>query len=235
MAADLRTEMVGSSYLVLPNGEPPHPGVVIIHEVYGLNNNIRDICHRFAEQGYAALGVDLFAGRTKPICMARIFVDWLAGRLDSFVVGDLKAAVTQLSQRPEVDGSRIGAVGFCLGGTLALAWACTDGRLKAIEPYYGSAPRRREALRRLCPVVGSWPEKDFHHGRRWNARNGVEQDWCGARSQGVPRCETFVLQRSRCELRCGGRRRLMAARTGVFRQARKNRAGCNLRPLTCDP
>jgi carboxymethylenebutenolidase len=58
----------------------------------------------------------------------------------------------------------MGAVGFCLGGTLALTWACTDGRLKAIGPYYGSAPRRREALSRLCPVVGSWPENDFTTG-----------------------------------------------------------------------
>jgi carboxymethylenebutenolidase len=164
MAAALRTQMLGASYLVLPEGALPHPGVVVIHELYGLNDNIRDICHRFAEQEYVALGVDLFAGRNKPICMARIFVDWLAGRLDDFAVADLKVALGQLIDRPEVDNSRVGAVGFCLGGTLALAWACTDGRLKAIGPYYGSAPRRREALRRLCPVVGSWPDKDFTSG-----------------------------------------------------------------------
>jgi len=160
----LRTQLLGTSYLVLPDGTPPYPGVVVIHELYGLNDNIRDICHRFAEQGYAALGVDLFARRNKAICMARIMVDWLAGRLDDFAVADLKAALARLVERPEVDAGRVGAVGFCLGGTLALTWACTDSRLKAIGPYYGSAPRRREALRRLCPVVGSWPEKDFTSG-----------------------------------------------------------------------
>jgi len=42
-----------------------------------------------------------------------------------------------------------------------LTWACTDNRLKAIAPYYGTAPRPREAIRRLCPVVGSWPDNDF--------------------------------------------------------------------------
>jgi len=156
--------MLGSSYLVLPEAAPPHPGVVVIHELYGLNDNIRDICHRLAERGYATLGVDLFAGRNKAICMARIMVDWLTGRLDDFAVADLKTALAQLVEQPEVDNQRVGAVGFCLGGTLALTWACTDGRLKAIGPYYGSAPRRREALRRLCPVVGSWPEKDFTSG-----------------------------------------------------------------------
>ena len=149
---------------LLPDGKGPHPAVVVIHEAYGLNDNIKDISARFAEQGYAALAVDLFAGRNKTICMARILVDWLAGRLDDFAVADVKAALAQLTDRPEVDNRRVGAVGFCLGGTLALTWACTDGRLKAIGPYYGSAPRRREALRRLCPVVGSWPEKDFTSG-----------------------------------------------------------------------
>jgi carboxymethylenebutenolidase len=57
-AVETQTEMVGTSYLVLPNGEVPSPGVVVIHELHGLNDNVRDICHRFADQGYAALGVD---------------------------------------------------------------------------------------------------------------------------------------------------------------------------------
>lgn len=57
----MRTEQLGASYLALPAGPGPHPGVVVIHELYGLNDNIRDICGRLAGQGYAALGVDLFA------------------------------------------------------------------------------------------------------------------------------------------------------------------------------
>jgi carboxymethylenebutenolidase len=42
-----------------------------------------------------------------------------------------------------------------------LTWACTDDRLAAIAPFYGAAPKPREAIRRLCPVVGSWPDHDF--------------------------------------------------------------------------
>jgi carboxymethylenebutenolidase len=42
-----------------------------------------------------------------------------------------------------------------------LTWACTDNRLAAIAPFYGTAPKPREAIRRMCPVVGSWPGKDF--------------------------------------------------------------------------
>jgi len=54
------------------------------------------------------------------------------------------------------------------GGTFAIAWACTDDRLKAIAPYYASNPRPLEAVARLCPVVGSYPTGDFttSHGQK---------------------------------------------------------------------
>jgi carboxymethylenebutenolidase len=48
-----------------------------------------------------------------------------------------------------------------MGGGFAIAWACTDSRLKAIAPFYGANPRPIELAKRLCPVVGSYPEKDF--------------------------------------------------------------------------
>jgi carboxymethylenebutenolidase len=162
----VRTQSLGNGYLALPDGSGPHPGVVVIHEAYGLNDNIRDICGRLAHQGYAALGVDLFAGRNRGVCMARIVAGWLMGSLEDFGVRDLKSALDQLASRPDVDAERIGAIGFCMGGMYAITWACTDRRLRAIAPYYGSAPRRKEALRRLCPVVGSWPARDFTTGAR---------------------------------------------------------------------
>jgi len=73
----------------------------------------------------------------------------------------LKASLTYLATRPEVDPQRIGAIGYCMGGAFAIAWACTDDRLKAIAPYYAANPRPLDAVQRLCPVVGSYPEKDF--------------------------------------------------------------------------
>jgi carboxymethylenebutenolidase len=157
----MRIESLPNSYLALPDGAEPHPGLVVIHEAFGLNDNIRDICRRLAEQGYAALGVDLFDGRNRAVCMARMFIGGMAGNLDYFGVPALKAALGRLADHPEVDAGRIGAIGFCLGGSIVLTWACTDNRLKAIAPWYGSAPRPKEAIRRLCPVVGSWPGKDF--------------------------------------------------------------------------
>ncbi|WP_329478698.1 dienelactone hydrolase family protein [Kribbella sp. NBC_01484] len=157
----MRTESLESSYLALPDEGGPFAGVVVVHEAFGLNDNIRDICGRFAGGGYAALGVDLFEGRSRAVCMARMLVGGLAGNLDYYGVPGLKDALGRLAGHPDVDGERIGAIGFCLGGSIVLTWACTEARLTAVAPFYGSAPRPREAIRRLCPVVGSWPGKDF--------------------------------------------------------------------------
>jgi carboxymethylenebutenolidase len=157
----MKTENVEGAFLALPDAPGPSPGVVVVHEASGLNDNIRDICRRLAAEGYVAMGVDLFEGRSRAVCMARMLLGGLAGSLDYYGVPALKTAVGALSQRPDVDADRIGAVGFCLGGSIVLTWGCTDQRLNAIAPFYGAAPKPREAIRRLCPVVGSWPGKDF--------------------------------------------------------------------------
>jgi carboxymethylenebutenolidase len=151
----------GGGYLAMPDAPGPHPGVVVIHEAYGLNENIKDITGRFASEGYAALAVDLFSGRNRTICMARYMAGMLGGSVNRYGIADLKQALTHLSGLPEVDPQRVGAIGFCMGGGFAIAWACTDRRLKAIAPFYAANPRPLDLVERACPVVGSYPEKDF--------------------------------------------------------------------------
>jgi len=150
-----------SGYLARPEGDGPFPGVVIIHEIYGLNENIKSIAGRFAAEGYAALAVDLFAGRNRTLCMFRFMSGALLNSLNHSGIKDLKAALDYFAEQPFVDPQGVGAIGFCLGGGFAIAWACTDRRLKVIAPFYGSNPRPLEAARRLCPVVGSYPGLDF--------------------------------------------------------------------------
>src|SRR5947209_11425309 len=148
-------------YMARPEGDGPFPGIVVIHEIYGLNDNMKDIARRFADQGYVALAVDLFAGRNRAICMFRLMGGMLLNSLNNSSIHDLKAALTFLSEQLGVDDSRLGAVGYCMGGSYAIAWACTDDRLKAIAPYYAMNPRPLEAVNRLCPVVGSYPGSDI--------------------------------------------------------------------------
>ena len=152
-------QLVG--FFARPEGDGPFPGLVVIHEIFGLTENIKRWAQRFAEAGYAALAVDLFAGRNRTMCMFSMMSGLAFNSLNHQGVRDLKATLTYLEAQPAVDRERVGAVGYCLGGSLAIAWACTDNRLKAIAPYYAQNPRPQEALQRLCPVVGSYPDKDF--------------------------------------------------------------------------
>ncbi|GAC1513758.1 MAG: dienelactone hydrolase family protein [Candidatus Dormibacteraceae bacterium] len=156
-----RTELKGGGYLATPDGAGPHPGLIVIHEAFGLNDNIKDITRRFADAGYVALAVDLFTDRNRAVCMTRYMAGLLLGSVNAYGINDLKTALTFLAKKRDVDAQRMGAVGFCMGGGFAVSWACTDSRLKVIAPFYSTNPRPSEILRRLCPVVGSYPEKDF--------------------------------------------------------------------------
>lgn len=149
------------AYLAKPAGAGPFPGVVVIHEIFGLNENIRDIARRFAREGYAALAVDLFSAGSRAACMTHIFYGILVRPLRNGVVGDLRAALDVLRGRPEVEAQRVGVIGFCMGGSYALQLACVDEDLRAASVFYGQNPRPLDAVADACPIVGSYPEKDF--------------------------------------------------------------------------
>jgi carboxymethylenebutenolidase len=151
----------GGGFLALPSTRGKHAGVVVIHEAYGLNDPIKDVAKRFAESDYVALAVDLFSDRNRALCMARYLGGMLRGAVERPGIEDLKFALSHLVTLPEVDPQRVGAIGFCMGGSFAVAWACTDDRLKAIAPFSASNPRPLSAVARMCPVVGSYPARDF--------------------------------------------------------------------------
>jgi carboxymethylenebutenolidase len=149
------------SFFVKPEGPGSFPGLVVIHEAFGLNDNIRGIASRFAEQGYAALAVDLFSNRNRVLCMLQAFHGMLIRPLHNPMLADLSSSIHFLQNQAGVDSSRIGAVGFCMGGGYALQLAVTDKGMKAASVFYGTAPRPLEAFAESCPIVGSYPEKDF--------------------------------------------------------------------------
>ncbi len=157
-------DQVMDAYWVVPDGPGPFPGVVVIHEIYGLNDNIRDIARRFAAAGYAALAIDLFSGKSRPLCLMRIVYGMLLRPLKNGVVKDLEATLSYLRAQPEVDKTRVGMIGFCMGGGYALQLACVDGDMRAASVFYGANPRPLDAVARACPIVGSYPEKDFTAG-----------------------------------------------------------------------
>ncbi len=158
----------------------PNPGVLVIHEAFGLNDDIAGKCERLAAMGYVALAPDLYSGRgPKPFCVMRAMRELRAGRGQAF--DDLDAARRWLTTLPQTDPSRIGVVGFCMGGGFALLYA-VRAPVGAAAVFYGAVPEDAEALEGICPVVASYGGRDrvFRpHGERL-ARHlqqlGVEHD-----------------------------------------------------------
>lgn len=152
------------------------PAVVVIHEIYGLNENIKSVADRFAEQGFVALAVDLYSGRNKTLCMVQTMGDLLLKKPHQKTgVADLRASLNYLLEQSGVDSNRVGAIGFCSGGHYALAWASTDQRVKVIAPYYAVNPRPLESVRQVCPVVASYPTKDITAGQGHKLEAALEQ------------------------------------------------------------
>lgn len=166
--------------LALPSAPGRRPAVVVIHEIWGLNDDIRRIAGRVADLGYVALAPDLFdTGGTRTLCVLRTFFALRRGEGPAFA--DLEAARAWLATRPEVDAARTGVVGFCLGGSFALLWA-TQAPLRAAGVFYGEVPKTAERLRGVCPVVAGYGGRDrvfASQGERLArllAEAGVEHD-----------------------------------------------------------
>jgi carboxymethylenebutenolidase len=149
-------------------GAGPHPGVVVLHESFGLNDDIRRIAGRFAEAGYTALAPDLYSHGRRIVCLSRVIVDMVRGAV-AREVGDIHAAREALAARPEVDGARIAVAGFCQGGGFALIAGSRPG-FSAAAVNYGMVPADRSQLDGLCPVVASYGARDRIVGRNMAER-----------------------------------------------------------------
>jgi carboxymethylenebutenolidase len=146
------------AYLAEPAGGTG-PGVVVIQEWWGLVDHIRDVCDRFAREGFVALAPDLYRGErtSDPDVAGRLMMDLEIPR----AAGDLDAAVAYLLGREATAGPRVGAVGFCMGGQLALYAATRNRRVGAVVDFYGVHPNVVLDLSGLeAAVLGIFGERD---------------------------------------------------------------------------
>jgi carboxymethylenebutenolidase len=146
------------AYLAVPSGDPPWPGVVVLHEAFGLNADIRAHADRFAGRGYLALAPDLFSlGRPKARCVLGAFRALSKSSGPAFDA--IEAARAALARRSDATG-RVGVIGFCLGGGFALL-AAPRGWFQAASVNYGVVPKDADTLLRgACPIVASYGAKD---------------------------------------------------------------------------
>ena len=141
--------------LTVPDGaNGPVPGVLMIYEIFGMSDEMRRVARELAAEGYVVLIPDLFARGVRALCVAATMRAMVTGH--GAAMDDLEAARRWLAGRPEVDGTRIGTIGFCMGGGFALLLAGT-GLYKVSAPFYGRPPD----LPRSCPVVASFGGRDL--------------------------------------------------------------------------
>lgn len=144
------------AHLVRPSGEGPWPGVVMLHEAFGVNDVFLRQAERLAEAGYLALALDLFSDGGARRCLVRSFRAMLSGEGTSYV--DIDVARTWLAESSECTG-KVGVIGFCMGGGFALLTASRG--FEAASVNYGQLPKELDAVAAdACPVVGSFGKKD---------------------------------------------------------------------------
>jgi carboxymethylenebutenolidase len=151
-------EMV-SGFLVTPEGKGPFPAIVVIHEWWGLNDQIKGEAKKLAKEGYVALAVDLYRGKvaTDPEEAHELS----RGLPEDRAVRDMLAAVSYLKTLPNVKKDKIGSIGWCMGGGYSLSLAVNSPDLTACVVYYGRLLTDKDQLRKIkASVIGFFGEED---------------------------------------------------------------------------
>lgn len=151
-------EIAGIGYLAVPESGAG-AGILVLQEWWGLVPHIMSVCDRLAAAGYVALAPDLYNGTqtTSPDEAGRLF---MALNIEK-TAQKLEASIQYLLDHEAVRGDRIGVVGFCMGGQLALLAATVSANIGAVVDFYGIHPNVSPDFSQLsAPVLGIFGEKD---------------------------------------------------------------------------
>jgi carboxymethylenebutenolidase len=143
-------------YLVKPKGDGPWPGVVMVHEAFGMDDVMLRQAERLADAGNLTLAVDLFSAGGVRRCLISTFRALFKGEGRPFA--DIETARLWVTEQEDCTG-KVGVIGFCMGGAFALATA--NSGFDASSANYGQPPKDLDAaLAGACPIVGSYAGRD---------------------------------------------------------------------------
>lgn len=143
------------AYRAMPEGKGPFPLVLVVHEVFGVHEHIKDICRRLAKAGYMAVAPELFARQGDVSKLEKIDeVLKIAYKApDAQVFGDLDATLAWAKTTGKVDGARVGVTGFCWGGRITWLYAGRSaGKVKAGVAWYGRLSHAINAQQTSTPL-----------------------------------------------------------------------------------
>lgn len=143
------------AYRALPEKGGPFPVVLVVHEIFGVHEHIRDICRRFGKLGYLAVAPELYArqGDVSKMNINEIVSQVVAKVSDAQVMSDLDAAAAWAQKSGQGDTSRLGITGFCWGGRIVWLYAAHNPKLKAGAAWYGRLVGQTDDLHPKNPIV----------------------------------------------------------------------------------
>lgn len=162
-------------YISEPEGPGPYPGVIVIQEAFGVTNHIERVSDRYSEAGYVVIAPDLYYRKGSRITLGYDESNFAAAfeLMESFttetLLNDLNATIEHLNQHAKVKETKLGMVGFCVGGRITYLAASSFTQLEACIVYYGGriGVPFGEGLSPLegtssisCPIMGNFGELD---------------------------------------------------------------------------
>ena len=147
-------------YLARPAGSGPFPGIILIHEWWGLNDNIRKNADAFARRGYVALAVDLYNGEVATTSQqARQLAGSVSGNIEE-AFANLKAAVSYLQDLNDVTDDHLASIGWCFGGGWSYQMAKNNLGVRASVVYYGRFNPADDLSIMRARILGNFGEED---------------------------------------------------------------------------
>lgn len=151
------TKLTG--YLALPTGDGTHPGVIVIHEWWGLNDWVKQQSDSLAKLGYVTFAVDLYKGRVAHD--AETAHQLVSGLAEDEALVILRAGVDFLRARSDVRAHAIGSIGWCMGGKYSIRLAAVDPGIRASVMYYGAPITDQAVIRGIqAAVLGNFGAED---------------------------------------------------------------------------
>jgi carboxymethylenebutenolidase len=167
-AADVHAEYVKflsgrdtiTAYLAYPERKDRAPAVVVIHEIFGMSDFIRQTTEAVARDGFVAIAPDLLSRRGGTPPTADSARKLIAGLDPDTVTRDLDATVAYVTRLPAVRAGRVGVIGFCWGGGQSFRYATANPALRAFVVCYGPGPDPLAIARIRAPGLGVYAEND---------------------------------------------------------------------------
>jgi carboxymethylenebutenolidase len=157
-AGEVKIPVSGGSipgYRAMPAQGGPFPTVLVVQEIWGVHEHIKDLCRRLAKAGYYAIAPELYARQGNPATISdtQEIIKTIVSKVpDTQVMSDLDAAATYAKSTGKADTARLAVTGFCWGGRIVWLYAAHNPALKAAVAWYGPIDRPRTELQPKHPI-----------------------------------------------------------------------------------